>query len=327
MPFPIIRTLRPPADWPATLTVVIDTEEEFDWSAPFDATATAVENIASQSLAQAIFDDHGVVPTYVIDYAVANSAAAVGQLDAFLQGGRCEIGAHLHPWINPPHRGPIDNRHYFPGNLPAELERAKLTALRDRIAGAFGAPPTIYKAGRYGIGAATAPILAELGFGIDVSIVPHTDFRASQGPDFTGFDNDPFETLGGVIALPLSVGFVGALASQGARLFPALSAASALRLPGIAARLGVLERLRLSPEGHRLADLTRQTRAALDQGQRFFMLTYHSSSLLPGASPYVRSEAERTAFLGILRDYLAFFLGEIGGRSLSISATAAAISA
>ena len=80
--------------------------------------------------------------------------------------------------------------------------------------------------------------------------------------------------------------FVGALAASGPSVYPHLTrgAGKRLRAAGIAARLGLIERLRLTPEGHSLADMKRQTRAALARGERYFMLTYHSSTLLPGAT-------------------------------------------
>src|SRR3546814_2922527 len=68
----------------------------------------------------------------------------------------------------------------YPGNLPPELEHAKLAALTEAIAGAFGARPVVYKAGRYGVGPATAGILEALGYRIDVSVVPFTDFSEDR---------------------------------------------------------------------------------------------------------------------------------------------------
>ena len=95
-----------------------------------------------------------------------------------------------------------------------------------------------------------------------------------------------------------------------------------MRAAGIAARLGLIERLRLTPEGLRLADMKRQTRAALARGERYFMLTYHSSTLLPGATPYAPGAAERDTFLAVLDGYLAFFMGACGGQPKSLSAVA-----
>jgi hypothetical protein len=307
-----------------TLSVVIDTEEEFDWAAPFDARATATQNIKYQPLAQEIMDRHGVIPTYVVDYPVADTPSAASVLRAIADSGRCEIGAHLHPWVNPPHEGPIDEFTSYPGNLPENLEREKLSRLAARIEESFGRRPRIYKAGRYGLGPASFRIIADLGFEIDTSIVPHTDFSLHQGPDFTSFPSVPMKGPHGLTVLPLSVHFVGRLASLGDAIYPSICAPSGakLKIPAAFSRLGFLERLRLSPEGFALDDMIRQTRSALASGERYFMLTYHSSSLLPGKNSYVRSEEERRQFLSRIGDYFSFFLQECNGEMASISEVA-----
>ena len=97
------RALDLPAEWPPTLVVVVDTEEEFDWNAPFDSNSRSTTNILFQPLAQEIMDRHGIVPIYVVDYPVADTPEAVSVLRAIADNGRCEIGAHLHPWVCPPH--------------------------------------------------------------------------------------------------------------------------------------------------------------------------------------------------------------------------------
>jgi hypothetical protein len=310
------RHLSVPLSWPPTLLIVVDTEEEFDWDAPFDRASVQVRNIAEQPLAQAVLDAHGIAPTYVVDYPVAVSPDGIEILGGIAASGRCTIGAHLHPWVTPPHDGPIDAKHSFPGNLPPTLERAKLAALTEAIEAGFGVRPTIYKAGRYGVGPATATILDELGYRIDCSVVPFTSFSADKGPDFSAIADQPFMVTDRLIEVPLSVGFVGVLANQGRQLFPHLQTrlGQRLRLTGIAAQAGLLERLRLTPEGHSLQDLIRQTRAGIAAGKRLFMLTYHSSSLLPRGTPYVRSEADRRAFLGVLEGYCAYFMETLGGR-------------
>ncbi|MGH6875836.1 MAG: polysaccharide deacetylase family protein [Rhizomicrobium sp.] len=321
------RAAWPPAQDGPVLIVVIDTEEEFNWSAPFDRSATTVANIEFQPLAQAVMDRHGVVPTYAIDYPVADTATAVSVLRPIAERGGCEIGAHLHPWVNPPHEGTVDDFHSFPGNLAPELEREKLAILQRRIQRAFGVRPIIYKAGRYGIGPSTFETLVELGFRIDVSVVPHTDFSAGHGPDFTRFPSSPFRPRNELVALPLSVHFAGALSAAGPALYPLVSsrAGQRLRAGAMLSRLGLLERLRLSPEGHTLADMKRQTRVALAHGERYFMLTWHSSSLLPGTNPYVRTEEDRQRFLSTQDAYFAFFAGACGGRTTSVSAFASSL--
>jgi len=316
------RALHLPAEWPPTLVVVVDTEEEFDWNAPFDSNSCSTTNILFQPLAQEIMDRHGIVPIYMVDYPVADTPEAVSVLRAIADNGRCEIGAHLHPWVCPPHQEVINTYNSFPGNLPPALEREKLVRLTVRIEDAFGQHPTIYKAGRYGLGPATFATLLELGYRVDASVVPHTDFSDADGPDFTGFPAGPFAPGAGLVELPLSVHFAGVLAASGPSVYPQLThaAAKGLHAPGIAARLGLVERLRLTPEGFSLADMKRQTRAALARGERYFMLTYHSSTLLLGATGYVRDDAERAVFLDRLDGYFRFFMGECGGQTRSVSA-------
>jgi len=47
---------------------------------------------------------------------------------------------------------------------------------------------------------------------------------------------------------------------------------------------------------------------------RIFVLSYHSPSLEPGHTPYVRSAADLSNFLSWIEEYLAFFIHEVGGK-------------
>lgn len=300
------------------LCVIIDTEEEFDWSGPHRRENRSVRAIAAAPGAQEIFARYGIVPTWAVDHPVADDADAAAVLKAFLDRGEAEIGAHLHPWVNPPHEEEVSAFHSYPGNLPSELERAKLVELTERIAAAFGQRPRLYKAGRYGIGPATPGLLAGLGYLVDASIVPWTAFTEDGGPDFRAEGPLPraFDGAGEVMELPLSVGFAGLLAGRGPRLYPRLfeGAGPALHLPGICARLRLLERIRLSPEGSDARDHMRLTRAMIGQGARVFSYTFHSPSLAPGHTPYVRDTRELGRFLDRMDRYFDWFLGKAGGR-------------
>src|SRR3546814_8689236 len=74
----------------------------FDWHLPHSRDNTSVSAIAAQGPAQQIFARHDIVPTYVVDYPVATTPAAVAVLKSFFDQGACRIGTHLHPWVNPP---------------------------------------------------------------------------------------------------------------------------------------------------------------------------------------------------------------------------------
>ena len=107
------------------LCVAVDAEEEFDWRAPFSRRNISVKSISHQYLAQEIFARYGVTPTYLVDYPVATNPTSVKVLRKLLDAGQCEIGAQLHPWVNPPHEEEVTVRNSFPANLPPQPAEAK----------------------------------------------------------------------------------------------------------------------------------------------------------------------------------------------------------
>lgn len=312
-----------PPDLPPLLYVVVDTEEEFDWSKPFDRQSTGVATIAAQPRAHRIFERYGLKPCYMVDYPVAAKADGVAPLKELHDQGLCDIGAHLHPWVNPPFDEAVNRMNSYPGNLPPALERAKLARLTDQITESFGHRPTLYRAGRYGVGPATAATLEALGYRIDASVVPQSDFRAEDGPDFRHCGADPY-WFGGderkLLEVPLSVGFVGALAPLGPRFYGAITRPQAmrLRLPGLCARLGLFERIRLSPEGIGAAEHGRLVETMLARGQRIFGFTYHSPSLAPGHTPYVKNDSDLARFLAGFEAFFDHFFGKLGGRATTL---------
>ncbi len=308
--------MTPPKGQPQ-LIVVVDTEEEYDWRAELDRSRNSVTHIDCLHRVQDIFDAAGVTPVYVIDYPVANQDSAVTRLRELVRTERALIGAHLHPLVNPPYIEELSRFNAYPGNLPREIEREKLIRLRDRIEANFGRRPTIYKAGGYGKGPNTHALLEELGFEIDISPSPPMDYRADGGPDFRRHDPAPylFGAQRSLLCLANTGAYVGYLWPWGAALAPALEHPRLrwVRLPGVAARLGALERIRLSPEGYTFEEMRRVTTALLARRHELFVLSFHSPSIVPGNTPFVRTVEELAAFLGRLRDYLAYFQQHLGG--------------
>src|SRR6185312_482028 len=318
------QSLQPIAmgrDAPPMLQVIIDAEEAFDWSKPFDSRNIAVEHLAHQEKAQRIFERYGVRPTYVVDYAVASQEQGFAPLRAITARDTADIGAHLQPWINPPFDDAAEGsdriRSSFPGNLPAELEHAKLRMLTEAIESNLGIRPTVYRAGRYGLGPASFEILDALGYEIDASVLPRIDLSDKHGPDFTAIGPEPFWFGAGRkrLGIPLSVGFTGFFARHHRRLDPLVNQplVEAARIKGAASRFGIFDRICLSPEGLTLAEQKRLTRQLLAQRERLFKLSYHSPSLLPGSTAYVRKDEELEQFLERLEAYLVWFAGELGG--------------
>lgn len=305
------------------LAIVVDTEEEFDWQKPFDRSSTSTQSIPAQDKAHAIFDQFGLVPTYVVDYPVATSPAAAKYLRRLVDRGLAEFGTHCHPWVTPPHSETVSVLNSFHGNLPPEVEYEKIKASTEAVAQAFGSAPRVFKAGRYGVGPQTFKTLKELGYSVDCSFVPNTNFSAEGGPDFREVPDQPFFTdpSGELLEVPLTVGFSGGLNRLGRFNTGLLDSAflQQLRVPGICSRLGILERSKLSPEGFDLATQKRLLKSMVGQGAQVFTLTYHSPTLQPGNTPYVRSDEDLRLFLENIRSILTFFKDQLDGRFTTMS--------
>ena len=313
------------------LVVVVDTEEEFDWGQPFSRSNTATRSIPGQAAVQPTYDRLGVVPTYVIDYPVATDPAAVAFLRRLKEEGRAEIGAHLHPWVTPPHSEKVTTHNSYECNLPPSLERAKIGVLTEAIESAFGERPTVFKAGRHGFGPATARAIAALGYKVDCSILPYHDMRRVGGPDFARACARPhwLYAAPSVLEVPVTNGFFGRFAKAGpaiARLFDNPTAVK-LRIPGMLGKAGLVTRSRLSPEGISAGEQCRLLDALVKSGQSVFTLVYHSPSLVPGNTPYVLDEAELAGFIATIEQVLTYFRDALGGRFTTLGQVHARMSA
>ena len=308
---------RAPASLPErpTLIVVVDTEEEFDWTAPVSRQATGVTAMRHIELTQKLCAAVGLAPTYVIDYPVATQPAGYETIRAWAQEGHCEIGAHLHPWVNPPFDEVLNARNTYMCNLPASLQHAKMRELHHAIVENTGVTPRVFKAGRYGIGRDSLAAFDELGLVVDVSVNPLMDFAADGGPDFSRLDSHPFwiDRSRRLLEVPCTHGFIGWARRHG--LWLRRSAESLLVPgPGILSRLGAANRVMLSPEGNTLSEMIALTRALVADGLTLFSFTFHSPSVVPGHTPYVRSQADLSTFLTTIERYFEFFFGELGGQ-------------
>jgi hypothetical protein len=299
------------------LFVVVDTEEEFDWDKPFSRDNTSVRAMRHIGRLQSVFARRGVVPTYVVDFPVASQRDGFAPLKEFADAGAARIGAHLHPWVNPPFTEPLTRRNSYGFALGELLETEKIHVLSRQIQSTFGCMPAVYKAGRYGFGPSTAIALETLGFTVDVSVNPRMDFRGDGGPSFGACDALPFffgrrRTL---LEIPCTTGYTGIAGRFSAPLHTLLDRPqlAPTRVVGIASRLHVVNKIMLSPEGSTLGEMKALTRSLLRRGVRTFSLTMHSPSVEPGCTPYVGSAAELDEFLHKISDYCDYFVGELGG--------------
>lgn len=289
LPAPAARA-RFRADFGQRFIVTVDTEEEFDWTGPFTRTQHGLEHLSSLTTFQQFCEDAGVAPIYLVDYPVASSRLATEILREPAMQGRAEIGVQLHPWVNPPFDEEVNTFNSFAGNLPAELERAKFNVLRDQIVDAFGVQPQIYRAGRYGLGPNTESILREGGITIDSSVRSCFDYSKGGGGNYHFHPLEPYwvghdHTL---LELPLTTVFSGMLRRRGNIWYSHLWRIPQIR--GLLAKMGVLERIPLTPEGVTKEEALKGIDVAVENGLPLLVFSFHSPSLQPGHTPYVRTQ-------------------------------------
>lgn len=272
--------------------ITVDTEEEFDWSAPLDRERHSLVTIPALRTFQSFCEELSVVPVYLIDYPIAQSPAAAEAIGDAVATGRAEVGVQLHPWVSPPFEEEVTELNSYAGNLPVELEREKFRILRETIESRFGVAPLIYRAGRYGLGPHTAEILSDHGLTIDTSVRARFDYSGSGGPNYRDHPLKPYwiDRSRRLLELPLTTVFWGPLRQLGSLIYPYMWRAPAAR--GMLSRAGLLERIPLTPEGVTAEEAVRGIDVALDEGLPVLVLSFHSPSLAPGYTPYVRNEAE-----------------------------------
>jgi hypothetical protein len=285
--------------------VTIDTEADGQWGGTGAAAKVALENLAYVPRFQRLCDAYGMKPTYLCTYEVAQTAAFKDTLVRYEEGGRAEIGAHLHPWTTPPFAGGdgvdgFDPTEYpgYPSELPLTAFRAKLTALTELLRARTGRAPTSYRAGRWGFIAEHVPVLRDLGYIVDCSVTPHVDRSAYRGvraggPDFRKADVFPYEldetdacTPGksGLLEVPVTILYTHPLMRK-ARARELFWRVKRFRVTSLLNRA-----LRLEPSWFRpYPTMTaRRMIALVEEAKRIGLpvveMMFHSSELMPGGS-------------------------------------------
>lgn len=303
---------------PAVL-VGVDTEADDQWSAQ-GRRRLAVRNAERLPALQDLCDGFGVRPSYLVTHEMAAKKESADVLRALLRRGRCEIGAHLHPWTSPPFRPEDTAGHTYPHNLPADLLDRQLHELTSLIEQELGVRPTTYRAGRNGFDGASLPILERLGFTVDTSVDPLFNERRKGGMVFAGAPVVPYHPdyrdvrrrgAAKILEVPISAATAPALPKPVEALYARLRP---IPWRGALRRLG-LRAVWLRPSYAALPDMlafaSRLARARVP----CFNVIFHSSELLPGGSPYNPDEASVSRFLDDLKrlfEHLTARLGAVG---------------
>jgi hypothetical protein len=294
--------------------ITIDTEED-DWG-EYRTSGFSVENIGIIPRLQALLDRYGAIPTYLATYPVVTSDAARAVFLDILARNGCEIGAHCHPWNTPPFEEEISARHSMICNLPYSTVVKKIAALQNAITESLSVVPCCFRSGRWGFGPNVAAAIHKLGFRIDTSVTPFIDWTVYAGPDFRTapfrsyrFSPSDIQSLapdGGLLEVPPTIGFLQKNYELCRRVIKWRRIASRLRVMGMLETARLVNLRWLSPELSSGEDMVALAKTALLARASCLNMTFHSTTLLPGKSPYVQSLAALDSFLGKIEMVLEF---------------------
>lgn len=277
----------------------VDTEEEWDWQGPFPEQNCSVSNIHKLPEFQAFCQQQGIRPTYFVDYAVAANEQAADTIRKVLKDGQAEVGAHLHPWCNPPLYGETSEAESHVVNLPPEQVAAKLDLLLERLVKEFAVEPKSFRTGRWGINGSVLQQLKERGIEVDSSVYPfyQNEYFSCQSSPLDGYWPDLSNPLKpgcqrDILELPVSVGFNRSDFAKSEALYRVLSESPLrhFRLVGLFWQLKLLRKLYLSPELCGAAEMTGLVNALLKREQPVLHMYLHSSSLIEGVTGLIDTQ-------------------------------------
>lgn len=274
---------------PIIFVLSIDTEEEWDWSGAFPQQNVDVNNVKllpsfHQQLARI-----GVRPTYFVDYAVADCPDAAAKMRAIIAQRNCEIGAHLHPWCNPPYFGPATDKSSHVINLPVEQVSQKLDALMQLISQQFDIQAKSFRTGRWGIDSKVLNLIMNAGIKVDSSIYPFYSndyFSCHSAPSLPYWPNlnNPLKKSQQkeIYELPVTVGFNRPNFPLWNNIHTRFASPpySWTRFNGIAWHTQLLRKQYLCPELSSPKDMLSLCETVINKGYPVLHMYMHSSSLL-----------------------------------------------
>lgn len=316
---------------PPRLLFTIDVEEDMPgWEITDPITvqnATALPQLADACA------EIGVRPTYLCTYPVVTDPVSSQILRSLSARGDCEIGTHLHPWNTPPFNGipgrDVDERTvpYYQYELGPERFRLKLEVLHAAITELTGTAPVSFRAGRFGIDAATLAVLPELGYQVDSSVTPLEEHLDDDGPDFRSAPQAPYRPSRHdisrrgdlpIVEVPVSVALTHRLPRMFTQAFVHIP--KTMHVRGLLSRdyLRLVDFAWLYPARFDLDLMVRAATTLHGEGNPILNVFIHSSELIPGASGRVRTQGDVDEFVARARSILRFCIEEFGALPMTL---------
>ncbi len=312
---------------PVLFILSVDTEEEWDWADSFPNDNFSLSNINEIPAFQLFCQELGIKPTYFVDYAVADNKAAANIL-ASINKQHCEIGAHLHPWANPPFYEATTEKTSHVVNLPIEQIKAKLELLNKKIEQNIGTRPNSFRTGRWGVNGEILQLLVNENINIDSSVYPlyvNQHFNCEQAPLQPYWPSFDTPTKSGIqrniLEIPVTCGFNRQNYPIGQKIHKLMAKPpfTWIKANGILWHTGLLRKIYLSPELCSAKDMIKLVDTSLNKDQKVLHMYLHSSSLVEGITGLSEDINARESICKRIQEVISYLQTKVNVQFCTIS--------
>jgi hypothetical protein len=262
-------------------------EEDGGHSGTYPRHPPGAGNVAALSCLAPLVERHNIPLTLLVTHAVATRPESLTVLEGLMKRWPVEIGAHLHPWSTPPFIEPAPTEPLRSRLMPADILAAKLDSLSRAIRENLGVTPRSFRMGRFDWCPGLLSLLPGAGFWVDSSMVPGT--QQPGGADHYLVPCDPFAYSPELMEAPVTMQPLWPAAARGVyRLARPLPERAGLLLK---AGLSYINTAGAQPVWFPLVYMKQAARLHQRRGGQVVNMFFHSTELMPGATPHLSSQA------------------------------------
>jgi hypothetical protein len=277
--------------------ITVDTEGDNLWSWELGQHITT-ENAHYIARFQSLCEQYGFVPVYLTNYEMAMDEEYCRYIGKKAAENKCEIGMHLHAWNSPPDFE-LENRFFgcpYITEYPEEVIYDKHRYLKNLIMDRLSVEPVTYRSGRWATNDTLFQVINQLGFAVDCSITPGIAHRnpgstVAHGNIYRNVINKPSRLCENLIEIPMTTRLIKSCHGK--------------TLKNRAHHILIGEELWLRPANQNLDEMLRLKRTAERENMEYLEFMIHSSELMPGGSPYTKTEESVEAYYQRMEQFFA----------------------
>lgn len=287
----------------SSFIITVDTEGDNLWKWHSGEKITT-ENARFIPRFQELCEEFGFKPVYLTNYEMAQNTDWIRYARKKATHGLCEIGMHIHAWNSPPEYELEDN---FGGNpyiteYPSEIIFQKIEYITNYLNERFETNVKAARSGRWATNKDYFLALAQNGYICDCSYTPGLNlsripgYSVNIGNDYRNIKKSVHFAENEIVEVPMSTRKIHHIAEG-----------------TLKHRLRTLikgDSMWLRPYRKSLSEMIFLSQAIMKEGEDYLEFMMHSSELMPGGSPYFKTEAEVEQLFQIMEEYFSWIRKE-----------------